>query len=339
MAPQSLDPKKAEDLKAVFCQMSQSGDGFLEVSRFTKFMQKSNPQMTDLECQEVFKHVDQECKGSVGFEQLVAWCFPDEKKPVFFDMIHSNNAARIRIWLKKKGLQNAIDTKMVTYPDLQSEEFKAVNPLKKVPAFITGDGTTVFESDVIMGFLEDKYGSIGPSFSMPTAEGRAKTQLIVRVHDLYIASPNCTQPGFSHTQGSMYLAPYETKWCRADRAMDKATRAAKLAEIWKQLTWLEENIIGPCMAGDQVTVADMTWYPTCIFMEFMLPKVFGWPEVFHESEHFPKLTEWFGKMSADPVFRETRQDIWDYWVTKEAEGQFESIRGELTDTDFKWKYP
>ena len=52
-------------------------------------------------------------------------------------MIHSNNAARIRLLVRLKGLQDIVDSKMVTYPDLQSEEFKAVNPLKKVPAFIT----------------------------------------------------------------------------------------------------------------------------------------------------------------------------------------------------------
>jgi len=241
--------------------------------------------------------------------------------------------------VKKKGLQDTIDTKMVTYDDLQSEEFKRVNPLKKVPAFINEQGHCIFESAVILGYLEDKYAAVGPSFVPATPEGRALVQLFVRMHDLYIASPNCTQPGFSHTQGSMYLAPYETKWCRAERCMDKATRSAKLAEIWKQLSWLEENVQGPYMAGDHVTIADMTWYPTCIFMEFMLPRVFCWPAIFYEKEHFPKLTEWFAKMAEDPAFRETRKDIWDFWVGKEAEGQFESIKGELCDTSFKWKYP
>ena len=66
--------------------------------------------------------------------------------------------------------------------------------------------------------------------------------LLVRMHDIYIASPNCTQPHFSHTQGCMYLAPYETKHCGKARAMDRPTRAAKLAEIWKQLTWLEGQV-------------------------------------------------------------------------------------------------
>ena len=35
----------------------------------------------------------------------------------------------------------------------------------------------------------------------PPLQERAFMNLLIRIHDLYIASPNCTQPGFSHTQG------------------------------------------------------------------------------------------------------------------------------------------
>lgn len=261
------------------------------------------------------------------------------EKPIFYDMVHSNNAARIRIWIKLKGLTPHIETKMITYADLQSEEFARVNPMKKVPAFIDQAGRCVFESHVILGYLEDKYSEFGTSFAMETPEERADVQLFCRIHDLYIASPNCTQPGFSHTQGSMYLSPYETKWCSAVRCMDKPTRAAKLAEIWKHLTWLEENIKGPYLAGPDVTIADMTWYPTAIFMEFMLPRVFDWPKVFYETENFPKLTAWFALCSGQKAFSDTRTEIFDFWIGKEQEGQFDSIKGELADTQYKWKYP
>ena len=72
-------------------------------------------------------------------------------------------------------------------------------------------------------------------------EERAKVNLMVRIHDLYIASPNCTQPLFSHTQGGMYLPPRETEVFSASRVVDRPTRAAKLAEIWKHMSWLEET--------------------------------------------------------------------------------------------------
>jgi glutathione S-transferase len=107
-------------------------------------------------------------------------------------MVHSNNAARIRLWLRLKGLDDLVDCKMITYPDLQSEEYQKINPLKKVPAFVTGQGDCVFESFVIMQYLEDKFGHIGMPLMPENAEERAFVNLLVRVHDIYIASPNCT---------------------------------------------------------------------------------------------------------------------------------------------------
>ena len=114
---------------------------------------------------------------------------------------------------------------MVTYADLGSdEEFQRASPLRKVrsrshlrqqrwaltcrcraaqvPAFIRADGESVFESAVILGYLEDKYSALRPAFVQETPEQRQRMELIMRCHDVYVASPNCTAPGFSHTQGN-----------------------------------------------------------------------------------------------------------------------------------------
>lgn len=254
-------------------------------------------------------------------------------------MVHSNNAARIRLWLRLKGFGDKVDRKVIVYADLKSEEFRTINPLRKVPAFINDMGDCIFESHVIMQYLEEKYGHEGPSMLLDTPEDRAYVNLLVRIHDLYIASPNCTQPNFSHTQGAMYLPPYETPHSGKERAMDRATRAAKLAELWKQLTWLNEHVKGPYLAGDRITHADMTWYPTCIFMEFMLPRVFSWPEIFHDKAHFPRLCAWFGECSKNPIFAGVREEIWGFWAQKESEGQFLPILDEVKDPSFKWRYP
>jgi glutathione S-transferase len=140
-----------------------------------------------------------------------------EAKPMFFDMLHSNNAARVRLWMALKkpgGMAKEIDVKMVTYPELQTASFAAINPLRKVPGLLRADGTTVFESSIILNYLEDKYSDEGPAFTPPTPEGRQEMELLCRVHDLYIASPNTTAAGFSHSQGAMYLS---TGWCKPAR--------------------------------------------------------------------------------------------------------------------------
>merc|ERR1719187_3062890 len=93
------------------------------------------------------------------------------------------------------------------------------------------------------------------------------------------------------------------------RGMDLQTRAAKVLELWKQLSWLDANLVGPYLAGDVVSLADFTWFPTTIFMEFMLPRVFGWPDVFRETEGpLPKLAKWWTFISEEPEFKRVRAE-------------------------------
>lgn len=260
-------------------------------------------------------------------------------------MQHSNNAARIRLWLKLKGgnVADIIERKVVAYPDLQTPEFAAINPLKKVPALIRADGVTVFESYVILNFLEDKYGSLEGTVPVKpeTPEKRQEMELMIRIHDLYIASPNCTQPGFSHSQGSMYLSK---EWHGPVRGMDAETRAAKLAELFKQLTWLEEHCSGETYlvpGFDTVTLADMTWFPTCVFMEFMLPRVIGWHPPFEVDSPTPfkKLAKWYTGLKAQEAFASCHKEIWDYWVEMEKKGQFKPIQAEIAArSDLKFVY-
>lgn len=262
------------------------------------------------------------------------------ERPVFYDMKHSNNGARIRLWIKyKKGASDVIDTKVLGYADLKQPDFLSVNPLGKIPGLVRTDGVTVFESYVILDYLEDKYSALAPSFKPATPEGRQHMELIIRCHDLYISSPNSTQPGFSHSQGGMYLS---TGFHGPVRGMDLTTRAAKIKEIWEQLTWLNAQIKGPYMCGSELTLADFTWYPTTIFMEYMLPRVLGWPDVFRdEAGPFPEIAKWWNKVSSETAFAGVRQEIFEYWEEMEKAGQFQHIRDEIAaDTSgLKFKYP
>ena len=263
-----------------------------------------------------------------------------DDKPTFFDMRHSNNAARVRLWLRlvDPDIANNVASTWVTYDDLQSEDYAKVNPLRKCPALVRADGGTVFESDVILKYLEDKYGR-NDAMTPATPEDRQLMNLMIRCHDLYIASPNCTAEGFSHSQGAMYLS---AAWHGARRSVDVASREAKIAEIWKQLAWLEANAAGPFLVGAEPSLADLTWFPTCVFMEFMLPRVFAWADPFDGAgpTPFPKLAAWYAQCRAVGAFEETRAEIWDYWVDMEKQGQFEPIKAELAaNPDRKWTYP
>lgn len=252
---------------------------------------------------------------------------------VFWDMVHSNNAARIRLWLDLKATSE-VERRVIAYEDLQKPWFLAINPLKKCPALTCPDGTTIFESSVILNYLEDSLGGALENLSslQPSdAVGRSHMNLFIRIHDLYIASPNCTAPGFSHSQGAMYLS---NGWHGVARGMDLHARSAKLAEIWKQLSWIEAQPTlgqGPHLCGEQLTLADLTWFPTAVFMEFMLPRVFGWPQLFSSdaSTPFPKLAGWYERLRGQPAFAAVHADIWAYWEQMEADGQFAPIQQEI----------
>jgi len=61
------------------------------------------------------------------------------------------------------------------------------------------NGMTIFESNVILDYCRDKWGEFGVNLEMDTPEDRAFVNMVCRLHDLYVASPNCTQPNFAHS--------------------------------------------------------------------------------------------------------------------------------------------
>eukprot|EP00747_Dinoflagellata_sp_TGD_P195488 gnl/TRDRNA2_/TRDRNA2_64244_c0_seq1.p1 gnl/TRDRNA2_/TRDRNA2_64244_c0~~gnl/TRDRNA2_/TRDRNA2_64244_c0_seq1.p1 ORF type:complete len:419 (-),score=70.54 gnl/TRDRNA2_/TRDRNA2_64244_c0_seq1:51-1217(-) len=94
------------------------------------------------------------------------------------------------------------------------------------------------------------------------------------------------------------------------------------------------------MVGDKLSLADFTWFPTTLFMNFMLPRVFGWPRVFNDDpEHLPNLAAWWKKMAGMPEFAKVQAEIDGYWHQKWEEGQFETIIEETKDPSFQWRYP
>ena len=88
------------------------------------------------------------------------------------------------------------------------------------------------------------------------------------MHDLYIASPNSSNSSVTANQGAMY---------KSVDVIDGPTRAAKVAELWKQLGVLEGLLVGPYAAGEALSEADFALWPTLsCFCAVMLPRVFGW---------------------------------------------------------------
>ena len=106
---------------------------------------------------------------------------------------------------------------------------------------------------------------------------------------------------------------------------------------------MEENTDGPeGLVENKLSLADFTVFPTLIFMEHMLPRVFGWEDFLNSNScgSFPRLREWFLARLQDDSFVRTRSEIWEYWVDMDGKGQFEPIKREIgEEKSLKWKYP
>ena len=73
---------------------------------------------------------------------------PASPKAVFYDLGGSSMGARIHLWLayRPEIASQYIETKIITSKDLQTPEYGVINPMRKAPALVRPDGSTVFES-------------------------------------------------------------------------------------------------------------------------------------------------------------------------------------------------
>jgi hypothetical protein len=141
--------------------------------------------------------------------------------PTLYDMPVSNNGARCRILIYKKNLTLGEDIVIRPPSDLgglKSPEYLALNPQGKMPLLVTSHGN-IPESDTIARYILDRFApavyvcvclcvcvcvcvcsyikypitiysfaSAGPSLIPSTLEARAKSDLLCRLHDIYITS-------------------------------------------------------------------------------------------------------------------------------------------------------
>ena len=199
----------------------------------------------------------------------------------------SNFGSRPRLVIAWKGLQEHV---RVAPPSelggLRGAAYVKLNPQGKMPLLVLPDGRALPESDVIVSYLLDKFAAQGPSLRPATPEARAFAALATRLHDVYLGP----------LQGCMY------------KEMAAAQRAAQLAELHRQLGVLETALDadGPFVAGKELCGADAALFPTFVFYTHMLPRRFGWTDVFADK---PRLRRWWDAMCADKEAATVRAEM------------------------------
>jgi len=139
---------------------------------------------------------------------------------------------------------------------LRSDQYCAINPIGRIPSIVI-DGQCLAESEVICEYIEDRYPE--PPGLPADPMGRAKSRLISRITDFYIA-PN-TGPLFRQMNPQ-------------DR--DQAAVDATVADLAKAFGYLEEFMgNGPFCVGAEPTLGDCALAPVIYFMKIALFPVFA----------------------------------------------------------------
>ena len=205
----------------------------------------------------------------------------------------SNFAARCRFVIYSKGIEDKIDLFM---PEggLKTEWYlQNMSPFGKMPALAMGDGTRLFEAQVIVDYLLDRYGDRGPSFvPAASAAARALARLVVQMHDVY-------------------LEPWQKYMYKGD--FTPAQRLDAVATIGQHLDKLEELVAagGPFLAGGgEPSVADAALFPTYVFYTWILPKYYL-PLLSPDQQHKPrpKLDGWFEHVRGTEVGARVYEEV------------------------------
>jgi diadenosine tetraphosphate (Ap4A) HIT family hydrolase/glutathione S-transferase len=222
---------------------------------------------------------------------------------ILFDVPVSNNGARCRIILYKKGIsQNKVDiVSPAVMGGLKSEEYMKISPNGLMPCLAIQKKTdhgmsSLVESDTIARYLLSEYTNDGPTF-LPD---HPRSNQICRWHDMYLTP----------IQGCMYKAVY-------------TDRKSTLLDYRRHINIIEGFIsnddedCGPYLCGTEVSLADATLFPSAVFASYMLPKF----DDMDQPPLPPKLTKWFnGLRTNDETFTKVYNEIMDTLVHTWEEG-------------------
>ncbi|KAI9979385.1 hypothetical protein PInf_030727 [Phytophthora infestans] len=178
--------------------------------------------------------------------------------------------------LKVKGVDHELVPVLPGSDFFKSDEFKALNPNRLVPA-IKDDDFVLTEGMAILQYLGDRYDWTGPKDLYPKdLKIRAKINEFLHWH---------------HTNTRLFtlniVRPEIAKKLNADSPKDQAALEGKDALIEKEFTLLETFLVNDFIANtDFPTIADYTAYCEIDQLELM-----G-----YDFSKYPKVCAWIARM-------------------------------------------
>lgn len=200
-------------------------------------------------------------------------------------------AARVRMLLCAKNAS----IELADPPGgIGSTEYRAINPLGKIPALALDDGRILPESEVICGYLDAALD--GPSLYPSDPVHRARVTLIVRLADLYVS------PGMNDFFKLLFTDP-----------TNRAAIAKLLPDIARGLKYLDLYVAPSGYAAhEHFSQADCALAPLLLYVSDVLAPVIGENLL----EKRPNLLAYWGAIQQDAVaaavLAEMRQGLRKY---------------------------
>jgi glutathione S-transferase len=157
-------------------------------------------------------------------------------------------ASRVRVSILAKKLP----VRIIDMPDVGSEAFGKLNPMRRVPVLVLEDGTAIPESETIVEYLEEAYPSTPLRPAAPS--DRARVRLIARVAELYVFP--AAVPIFA-ANAARDQEQVDKLFAGLDQALGTAASFLQ-ADSTSWHAW-----------GDQLTTADGALAPFLFYVQFL----------------------------------------------------------------------
>ncbi|MBI3898800.1 MAG: glutathione S-transferase N-terminal domain-containing protein [Gammaproteobacteria bacterium] len=193
-----------------------------------------------------------------------------------FGSLTSPYARKVRILILEKQLSCEL---VVADPHAADSVVPQHNPLGLVPVLVRDDGVTLFDSPVIVEYLDTLKA---PALIAATGESRWAALRWMALAD-----------------GLLDMTVARLMELRRPTAQQSAeAQQRREQKIVRALAFAEKNLANPFLIDDRLTMADIALAVALEYVDFRYPH--DW-----RSRH-PRLAEWLMPLSARPTFVETR---------------------------------
>ena len=207
-----------------------------------------------------------------------------------YDMAGTPNAARVRIVLAGKGLDDKVEFNRVDLiaAEQKQPEFLAKNPIGKTPLLELEDGLIISESTAITEYLDNLDGN--PIFTGKTPREKGIIHMMQRRVEQLLLEPlddlfHYGTPGLGKALAQWRMPEWDGRHEWGKRRGEAAVRG---------LAYFDQILQSrPYLATDEFTMPDITLYISLVFGDY----------AGLSTADLPALTAWRAKVAELPVVK------------------------------------